>query len=127
VDSKLVSLASQIGARILTCDYNLGKIAELQGVPVINLNDVANAMRPIALPGDELSVKVVRPGDEPGQGVGYLPDGTMVVLENARNRVGETVNFVVTNTLPTNAGRMVFGKPREHEEEPAREQTNGPS
>jgi len=116
VDSKLVSLAGQLQCRIVTCDFNLGKIAALQGVEIINLNEVATALKPIALPGEELTVKVVRTGDEPGQGIGYLSDGTMVVLENAKDRIGQTVTFVVTSTLQTSAGRMIFGRPREQEE-----------
>jgi len=118
VDSKLVSLASQLQARILTCDYNLSKLAEIQNVEAVNLNDLTNALRPMVLPGEELSLKLLRPGDEPGQGVGYLADGTMVVVDQARDRLGETVNIVVTSTLQTSAGRMVFGRIRpEHGEE----------
>ncbi|HRU04466.1 MAG TPA: PIN/TRAM domain-containing protein [Candidatus Brocadiia bacterium] len=115
VDSKLLSLAGQLQCRILTCDYNLAKIAELQGIEVININDLASALRPIALQGEEMSVKIVRAGDEAGQGVGYLPDGSMVVVENARDMVNQTVNFVVTNTLQTSGGRMIFGRIRDVE------------
>lgn len=113
VDTKIVSLASSLGASIITCDYNLSKIAELQGVATINLNDLANALRPVATVDEELEVKVIRGGDEPGQGVGFLPDGTMVVLERGRERVGQNVRFVVTNVLQTSAGRMIFGRPRD--------------
>jgi len=113
VDSKLVSLASQLQAKILTCDYNLTKIAELQNVDTINLNDLASALRPAVMSGEEMLLKIIRPGDEQGQGVGYLNDGTMVVVEQARDRLGQTVNVVVTNTLQTNAGRMVFGRVRQ--------------
>jgi uncharacterized protein YacL len=112
VDSKLVSLAGQLQARILTCDYNLAKFAELQNVETINLNEISNSLRPTVLPGEEVSLKIIRPGDEAGQGVGYLPDGTMVVVEGGRNRVDQTVNLVVTSTLQTSAGRMVFGRIR---------------
>ena len=112
VDSKLVSLAGQLQARILTCDYNLCKIAELQEVDTINLNDLANALRPTIISGEDLALKIIRPGDEPGQGVGYLNDGTMVVVEQGRERVGQTVNVVVTNTLQTSAGRMIFARVR---------------
>ena len=112
VDSKLVSLASQLQARILTCDYNLSKLAEIQNVDAVNLNDLTNALRPIVLPGEELALKIMRPGDEPGQGVGYLADGTMVVVDQGRDRQGQTVNMVVTSTLQTSAGRMVFGRLR---------------
>ena len=115
VDSKLLSLAGQLQCRILTCDYNLSKIAELQGIEVININDLANALRPIALQGEEMSVKIVRGGDEAGQGVGYLSDGSMVVVENARDMLNQTVNFVVTNTLQTSGGRMIFGRIRDVE------------
>lgn len=112
VDSKLVSLAGQLQARILTCDYNLSKLAEIQNVDTINLNDLTNALRPTVLPGEELSLKILRPGDEPGQGVGYMTDGTMVVVENARDKQNQTVNVVVTSTLQTSAGRMIFGRLR---------------
>lgn len=116
VDSKLLSLATQLQCRLLTCDYNLTKIAELQGVEIINLNDLANSLKPIAMQGEEMTVKIIRSGDEAGQGVGYLSDGTMVVVENARDRINRQVSFVVTNTLQTSAGRMVFGRVREAEE-----------
>ncbi len=112
VDSKLVSLAGQLQARILTCDYNLCKIAELQNVDTVNLNDVANALRPAIISGEEVSLKIIRPGDEPGQGIGYLNDGTMVVVDQARNRIGQQINVVVTNTLQTSAGRMIFARKR---------------
>lgn len=112
VDSKLVSLADQLQARILTCDYNLSKLAEIQNVDTVNLNDLTNALRPTVLPGEDLSLKILRPGDEPGQGVGYMTDGTMVVVENAREKQNQTVNVVVTSTLQTSAGRMIFGRLR---------------
>jgi len=101
VDSKLVSLAGQLQARILTCDYNLCKIAELH-----------NALRPAVISGEDMTIKIIRPGDEPGQGVGYLNDGTMVVVDQARDRIGQTVTVVVTNTLQTSAGRMIFARLR---------------
>ena len=119
VDSKLVSLASQLQARILTCDYNLCKIAELQSVETVNLNDMANALRPTIISGEELPLKIIRPGDEAGQGVGYLTDGTMVVVDQARNRIGQTVPVVVTNTLQTSAGRMIFARMRSDQGEKA--------
>jgi uncharacterized protein YacL len=112
VDSKLVSLAGQLQARILTCDYNLAKFAELQNVETINLNEIANALRPTVLPGEERTVQILRPGDEAGQGVGYLQDGTMVVVEGGRGHIGESVAVVVTSTLQTSAGRMVFARIR---------------
>ena len=113
VDSKLVSLASQLQARILTCDYNLTKIAELQNVDTINLNDLATAVRSTVLSGEEMSLRIIRPGDEPGQGVGYLNDGTMVVVEQGREYVSRMANIIVTNTLQTSAGRMVFARLRQ--------------
>lgn len=112
VDSKLVSLASQLQARILTCDYNLAKFAELQNIETININELANALRPAVLPGEELTIKIIRPGDEQGQGVGYLTDGTMVVVEAGRDKIGQTVNLTVTSSLQTSAGRMIFGRVR---------------
>ena len=113
VDTKIVSLAGALGASIITCDYNLSKIAELQGVATINLNDLANSLRPVATVDEELEVKVIRGGDEPGQGVGFLPDGTMVVIEGSREKIGQNVRFIVTNVLQTSAGRMIFGRLRD--------------
>lgn len=110
VDQRLVLLAKSLGGKVVTNDYNLNKIAKLQGVEVINLNDLANALKPIVLPGEGLSVRVIRRGEEPGQGVGYLDDGTMVVVEQGAGRQGETVKVVVTSVLQTTAGRMIFGK-----------------
>lgn len=116
VDAKLLSLASQLQCRVLTCDYNLAKIADIQDVEVININDLARSVRPVAIQGEEMAIRVARAGDEPGQGVGYLADGTMVVIENARQRIGDTVNFVVTNILQTTAGRMLFGRLKDNDE-----------
>ena len=113
VDSKLVSMAAQRQARLITCDYNLSRIAELQDVEVININDLANALKPIKLPGEEVHVKVIRQGDEAGQGVGYLSDGTMVVIEQASDKIGKTVGLTVTSVLQTSAGRMIFGRIKE--------------
>jgi uncharacterized protein YacL len=110
VDERLVLLAKAIGAKVVTNDFNLNKIAQLQGVDVINLNEVANALKTVALPGEYLQVRVVKPGDQPGQGVGYLDDGTMVVIEQGRNNVGQEVSLVVTSVLQTPAGRMIFGR-----------------
>jgi uncharacterized protein YacL len=110
VDERLVLFAKAIGARVVTNDFNLNKIAQLQGVDVINLNEVANALKTVALPGEYLQVRVVKPGDQPGQGVGYLDDGTMVVIEQGRNQVGQEVSLVVTSVLQTPAGRMIFGR-----------------
>ena len=110
VDEMLVDLAVQLSGKVVTNDYNLNKIAQLRGVAVININDLANSLKPVVLPGETLSVKVVKPGEEMGQGVGYLEDGTMVVAEGARDRLGETVDLTVTSVLQTSAGRMIFGR-----------------
>ncbi len=110
VDEMLVELAVKMTGRIVTNDYNLNKIAQLRGITVINVNDLASAMRPVFLPGERLEVRVIRPGDEPGQGVGYLEDGTMVVVEGARDSIGETVAISVTSAIQTSAGRMIFGR-----------------
>lgn len=110
VDQKLVALAQQLQARVMTHDVNLAKIADVRGVEVININDLARAMRPVALPGEELRVKVVKPGESYGQGVGYLEDGTMVVVEDGRQHMGQELDITVTSTLQTSAGRMIFGR-----------------
>lgn len=110
VDERLVVLAKAMDARVVTNDFNLNKIAQLQGVEVINLNEVANAVKSVALPGEMMVVKVVKPGDQIGQGVGYLDDGTMVVVEQGRSAIGQEVGITVTSVLQTPAGRMVFGR-----------------
>jgi uncharacterized protein YacL len=110
VDERLVVLAKALGARVVTNDYNLNKIAQLQGVDVINLNELANALKTVALPGELMAVRLVKQGDQMGQGVGYLPDGTMVVVEQGRSMVGQDVNITVTSVLQTPAGRMIFGR-----------------
>jgi uncharacterized protein YacL len=110
VDQRLVILAKHLGGKVVTNDYNLNKIAKLQGVDVINLNDLANAMKPIVLPGENLQVKLIKKGEEQGQGVGYLDDGTMVVAEQGSYHLGETVRLTVTSVLQTSAGRMIFGR-----------------
>ncbi len=110
VDQKLVLLAKHLDAKVVTNDYNLNKVAKLHNVGVINLNDVANSLKPVFLPGEGLQVRIVKPGEEAGQGVGYLEDGTMVVIEGARDHIGEQVSAVVTSVLQTSAGRMVFGR-----------------
>ncbi len=112
VDSGLVALAQQIGGEILTTDYNLNKIAQIQGITVLNVNDLANAMKPMLLPGESIIVDVIREGKEPHQGVGYLDDGTMLVVEDGENYIGKRVEVVVTSMLQTSAGRMVFGRIR---------------
>lgn len=110
VDQKLVALAESVPARVMTNDYNLNKIATLRGVEVININDLVKAVQPVVLPGETMSVKVIKPGEGSAQGIGYLDDGTMVVIENARSKVGQEVDLEVTNTLQTSAGRMIFGR-----------------
>jgi uncharacterized protein YacL len=110
VDVKLVMLAKHLEGKLITNDYNLNKVARLHGVGVINLNDLANALKPVFLPGEHVEVRLVKPGEEPGQGVGYLDDGTMVVVESGREHVHEKVSISVTSVLQTSAGRMVFGR-----------------
>jgi uncharacterized protein YacL len=110
VDERLVVLAKVLGARVMTNDFNLNKIAQLQGVEVINLNEVSNALKTVALPGEALAVKIVKPGDQIGQGVGYLDDGTMVVVEQGRAHIGQEIMIAVTSVLQTPAGRMIFGR-----------------
>lgn len=110
VDQKLIDLAHQMQGRVMTNDFNLNKIAELRGVDVININDLAKALRPVVLPGEHMTVKLVKPGESPTQGVGYLDDGTMVVVEDGRSHLEHNVDLVVTSTLQTSAGRMIFGK-----------------
>ena len=110
VDQKLVALAAAMEGCVVTNDFNLNKVAQLRGVKVINLNDLANALKPVLMAGEQLAVRITRPGQEAGQGVGYLDDGTMVVVEGARDQVGETVHVVVNNVLQTAAGKMIFGR-----------------
>jgi len=110
VDDKLVVLARQLRCPILTNDYNLNRVAELQGVVVLNVNELANAVKTVFLPGEELQVLVIQEGKESGQGVGYLDDGTMVVIEDGRSHLDRSVSVTVTKVLQTAAGRMVFGR-----------------
>lgn len=110
VDSKLVVLARQMGCPIMTNDYNLNKVAELQGITVLNINDLANAVKASFLPGEELRVMIIQEGKEYGQGVGYLDDGTMVVVEDGHRALNRTENVIVTKVLQTTAGRMIFAK-----------------
>ncbi|HWT06571.1 MAG TPA: PIN domain-containing protein, partial [Xanthomonadales bacterium] len=112
VDAKLVRLAQERGAKLVTNDYNLNRVAHVEGVSVLNINELANALKPVLLPGDELRVSVIREGRETHQGVGYLDDGTMIVIENGRRLIGETVDVAVTSALQTNAGRMIFARPK---------------
>ncbi|MCL2545042.1 MAG: TRAM domain-containing protein [Clostridia bacterium] len=110
VDVKLLKLAKQTGGIVVTNDYNLNKVAAVTGVRVLNINELANAVRPVVLHGEEMIVQVVREGKEPGQGVGYLEDGTMIVVDNGRRCIGESIEVVVTTVLQTAAGRMIFTK-----------------
>jgi len=113
VDSKLVRLAQELKAKILTNDYNLNKVCEVQGVSVLNINELANSVKPVVLPGEEMSIQVMREGKEYGQGVAYLEDGTMIVVEQGRKHIGgDTVAVIVTSVLQTSAGRMIFAKLR---------------
>jgi len=109
-DEMLLDLTKQLSGKMVTNDFNLNKVAQLRGVPVININDLANALKPVVLPGEAMTVKIVKPGEEVGQGVGYMEDGTMVVAEGGRERIGESVDLTVTSVLQTSAGRMIFGR-----------------
>ena len=110
VDQQLLTAAERLQAHLMTGDYNLSKVADLRGLSVINLNDLAQALRPVVLPGEAMTVKILKPGESAGQGVGYLDDGTMVVVENAQDKIGGSIDLVVTSTLQTSAGRMIFGR-----------------
>jgi rRNA-processing protein FCF1 len=110
VDAKLVALAKHMDGRVVTNDYNLNKVAQLRGVDVININDLANALKPVVLPGEAMTVKIIKPGEESGQGVGYLEDGTMVVAEGGREYINAEIAITVTSVLQTSAGRMIFGR-----------------
>ncbi|SFJ88643.1 Uncharacterized conserved protein YacL, contains PIN and TRAM domains [Paenibacillus sp. UNC496MF] len=112
VDSKLVKLAKALHGKVVTNDFNLNKVCELQGVSVLNINDLANAVKPVVLPGEEIVVQVIKDGKEHGQGVAYLDDGTMIVVEGGRDYIGTTMEVLVTSVLQTSAGRMIFAKPK---------------
>jgi uncharacterized protein YacL len=116
VDDRLVVLARQLSCPILTNDYNLNRVAELQGVSVLNINELANAVKAILLPGENLEMKIIQEGKEYGQGVGYMEDGTMVVVENGQKFIGKTINISVTKVLQTAAGRMIFAKPEDEKD-----------
>jgi len=113
VDQKLVTTAIKLGGKLVTNDYNLNKVASIRGIDVININDLANALKPVVLPGEPMQIKIVKNGDQPGQGVGYMDDGTMVVVEYGRQYMNREVELVVTSVLQTSAGRMIFGKMEE--------------
>ena len=112
VDSKLVKLAKIFGCAIVTNDFNLYRVAELQGVHVLNVNELANAVRPVVLPGEEMEVRIIQEGKEVGQGVGFLDDGTMIVVEGGRRHINSRIEVVVTRVLQTAAGRMIFAHPK---------------
>ena len=111
VDSKLVRLGQQVGGKIITNDYNLNKVAQLRGVEVLNINELSNAVKPVVIPGETMHVTIVKAGKEPGQGVAYLDDGTMIVVENGYHHMNESITVQVTSALQTAAGRMIFAKP----------------
>ncbi len=110
VDAKLVALAKKMNAKIVTNDFNLNKVAELQGIKILNVNELANALKPVVLPGETMSVKIIKEGKEPGQGVAYLDDGTMIIVDHAQKHQGANVEVLVTSVLQTTAGRMIFSE-----------------
>ncbi len=110
VDSKLIELAKRMEAKIITNDFNLNKIAQLQGVSVLNINELANALKPVVLPGETIRVFILKEGKEKDQGVAYLDDGTMVVVDNSRKMIGQTIEITVTSVLQTTVGKMIFGR-----------------
>ena len=110
VDQKLLLFTRACNGRLATTDYNLTKVAQVRGVDVININDLANSLKVVVLPGEMMQVKIVKPGEESDQGIGYLDDGTMIVVEGARNKIGRFVQLSVTSSLQTSAGKMIFGK-----------------
>ena len=112
VDTKLLKLAQYMNGKVITNDYNLNKVAEFQRVPVLNINELANAVKPVVLPGEEMIVQVIKDGKEFGQGVAYLDDGTMIVVDGGKRYIGDTIEVVVTSVLQTAAGRMIFVKPK---------------
>jgi len=126
VDQKLIELAKQLEAKIVTNDFNLNKVAQLRGIEVLNINELANALRPVVLPGETMRVFVLKEGKEPNQGVAYLDDGTMVVVDNARRMIGKTVEATVTSVLQTTAGKMIFGR-YEEDQRPGRGPRGGHS
>jgi uncharacterized protein YacL len=113
VDAKLIELAKEVHGKIVTNDSNLNKVAELQGIEVLNINELANSLKPVVLPGEEMNVKILKEGKEMGQGVAYLDDGTMIVVDNGKRQMGRTVDVIVTSVLQTPAGRMIFARLKE--------------
>lgn len=116
VDTKLIALAKKLNGKIVTNDYNLNKVAELQGIEVLNINQLATALKPAILPGEQMNIRILKEGKEYGQGIGYLDDGTMIVVDEAKKLLGKAVDVVVTSVLQTTSGRMIFGKLREQAE-----------
>lgn len=114
VDVKLLKLAQELGGKVLTNDFNLNKVAEFQGVEVLNINELANAIKPVVLPGEEMTVFIVKEGKENSQGIAYLEDGTMIVVEDGKKLQGETITVIVTSVLQTAAGRMIFAKVKQN-------------
>ena len=114
VDAKLLKLAQKMDGKVITNDYNLNKVAEFQGVPVLNINELSNAIKPVVLPGEEMTIDIVKDGKESSQGVAYLEDGTMIVVEGGRKYIGQTTDVIVTSVLQTAAGRMIFAKPKDN-------------
>lgn len=112
VDSKLIRLAKDLRGKVVTTDYNLNKMANVHGIQVLNINDLANAMKPIVIPGEEMTITVIKDGKEHNQGLAYLDDGTMIVVENGRRHIGHTIQVLVTSILQTSAGKMIFAKPK---------------
>lgn len=110
VDAKLIALAKKMNGKIITNDFNLNKVAELQGIKILNVNELANALKPVVLPGEVMTVKIIREGKEPGQGVAYLDDGTMIIVDSAQKHLGMSVDVLVTSVLQTTAGRMIFSE-----------------
>ena len=113
VDAKLVAMAKKMNGKIVTNDFNLNKVAELQGIKILNVNELANALKPVVLPGEVMMVKIIKDGKEPGQGVAYLDDGTMIIVDNAQKYQGSYVDVIVTSVLQTTAGRMIFSELKE--------------
>ena len=118
VDQKLVELARNFGAKIVTNDFNLNKVSRVQGIPVLNINELANALKPAVLPGESMRVLILREGKEPTQGVAFLDDGTMVVVDGARRLINRTVDILVTSVHQTPAGKMIFGRLEEKHDQP---------
>jgi uncharacterized protein YacL len=116
VDAKLVALAKTLNAKVVTNDFNLNKVCELQGVAVLNINALTNALKPVVLPGEDMRVYVLKEGKEYNQGIAYLDDGTMVVVDNGRRHIGQTIDVCVTSVLQTTAGRMIFSRLKEEAE-----------